>query len=307
MSLLFVGYESEKINFEGCKSSEPYYLDKGIFAIADSAITSYEGKKTLLTGFRKIYDFEAKVWEPCFSPDGYFQGYLNIFAKCSYIIGFAGNTLVAQHILNSITGHMEHLKVSYIKRESSSAEIKYIINLPCEKNLLQNPSLPTSWDDNTFLKSDYENLLTGELISDVVEHSINHAISSAREHRLDCQEFAQLFTDIFCGVFCQVKNEHQIYIYRMQSKLEEGVLIAYTKKKLLNKPEIAVLGMRKQFEAEAKKAYLNAIQTGKSPSKTLESFMEQCINTSLESGSFEINKPIVFKTLNRGTIKKISS
>jgi hypothetical protein len=304
MSLLFVGYESEEISFSEWENSTPYYYDKGIFAIADSAITSYQGKKTLLTGFRKIYDLEAKVWEPYFTPDGYFRDYLHVSTKCPFIIGFAGNTLVAQHILNSITGHMEHLKVSYLDREVLFGKIKYILNLPCEKNLLITPSIPTSLDHDTFLKSDYENLLTGEFISNAIEHSINHAIFSAREHRLDQEEFNQMFTDIFCGVFCPIKKEHQIYIYRMKSKFEEGVLIAYTEKELLNKDDIAVLGMKKQFEVQAKGVHLNAIQQNKSPSKELEFFMGHCIGTVLSGGSFEINRPIVHMTLDRGRITK---
>lgn len=303
MSLLFVGYESEKISFSRNGNSAPRHYDKGIFAIADSAITSYQGKKTLLTGFRKIYDVEAKVWEPSFSPYGDFRGYSHVFAKSSFIIGFAGNTLVAQHILNSITGHMEHLKISYIERERSE-EIKYTIKLPCEKNLLMNPPMLTIWDEDTFLKRDYENLLTGEFISDAVEHSINHAIFSAREHRLDAEEFDQMFTDIYCGVFCPVKKEHQIYIYRMKRRIEDGVLIAYTEKDFLEKDQIAVLGMRKQFEADAKKVYQAAIQAGKSPSKELESFMGNCIDIVLSSGSFEINRPITVKILDRGIISK---
>lgn len=303
MSLLFVGYESEKISFSRSGNAAPYYYEKGIFAIADSAITSYQGTKTLLTGFRKIYDLEAKVWEPYFSPDGYFGGYSHVFTKSPFIIGFAGNTLVAQHILNSISGHMEQLKISYEEREPSES-IKYTIKLPCEKNLLINRPGLTLWDEDTFLQSDYKDLLTGEFISDAVEHSINHAIFSAREHRLDQEEFDQMFTDIYCGVFCPVKKEHQIYIYRMKRRIEDGVLIAYTEKDFLKKDEIAVLGMRKQFEADAQQVYQAAILAGKSPSGELESFMGNCIDTVLSSGSFEINRPITVKTLDRGIIKK---
>lgn len=303
MSLLFVGYESEKISFSKWGNSTSYYHDKGIFAIADSAITSYQGTKTLLTGFRKIYDFEAKVWEPYFSPDGYFRGYSHVFTKSPFIIGFAGNTLVAQHILNSITGHMEDLKISYIERKPSEA-IQYTIKLPCEKNLLIHSPGLTLWDDDTFLKSDYEDLLTGEFMANAIEHSINHAISSAREHRLDEEEFKQMFTDLFCGVFCPVKKEHQIYIYRMRTKLEDGLLVAYTIKEFLNKDEIAVLGMRQQFETQAKGVYLHAIQQNKSPSQELELFMGTCIDTILSSGSFEINRPIIHKKLDRGQTSK---
>ncbi|MGM0519828.1 MAG: hypothetical protein ACQERD_09330 [Campylobacterota bacterium] len=118
MSLLFVGYDFEKINWKEIKKigkkegkevdeKEDISLhDKGIFSIADSAITSFGGAKTLLTGFRKVYDIEVKLWKPSFYPNGSFNDYFTIYQKVPIIVGFAGNTLVAQHIMNSISGHI---------------------------------------------------------------------------------------------------------------------------------------------------------------------------------------------------------
>lgn len=312
MSLLFVGYEFEKVDFSDIGDTlgievdpEPYFADKGIFAIADSAITTFQGGKTLLTGFRKIYDFEAKLWKPSFSPAGDFAGYSYIYSKCPYLIGFAGNTLVAQHILNSITGHLEHLKISCVERDLPSAdEIQYSINLPCEKNILVSPSIPTQWGDDTFMNKDFVDLLTAEYISDAIEHSINHALSSARQHRLDQNEFNQMYTDIFCGVFCPKEHEHQIYIYRMKTKMEDGILIPYTEKKLLNKDSLGVLGMRNEFESEANTLFRQSVEDDQSPSETLEEYMNTCIGQVLDRGSFEINKPIISKKLDTGRIVK---
>lgn len=313
MSLLFIGYETEKIDFSKFKSStntvvnrEPYISDKGIFAIADSAITTFQGGKTLLTGFRKIYEIEARIWKPSFYPDGSFNDYFNINQTIPLIIGFAGNTLVAQHIINSITGHLEHLKIS-CKERDGIGPVEYIVNLPCKKNILISPKMLTQWDDDTFLPSDYENIVSGEFLSDTIEHSINHAIESARKHRLDENEFKQMFTDVFCGIYCPQKKEHQIYIFRMKSKIDkEGIIIAYTEKEKLIKDKIAVLGMRKDFESEAQRLYTEALEQNISPSVVFKKYMKQCIDIVHEKGSFEINTPIVYKHLDRFQIKKIT-
>lgn len=313
MSLIFVGYETEKIDFGKFKLAddvqdvkrEPYIVDKGIFAIADSAITTNEGKKILLTGFRKIYDMTAKLWEPSFSPGGDFTGYHHIHSRYNLIVGFVGSTLVAQHILNGIAGHLEHLKISCIERLVNTVqEIEYIVKLPCEHNILISPSILTQWDETTFTPRDFEGLITGEFLASSIEHSINASITSARKHRLNLEEFKQMFTDIFCGVYCPITREHQVYIFRMRTKEDDGVMVAYAEREKLLKDEIAVLGMRADFEEDAKNIYNNAIEQTESPSIALEDFMNDCIDKVHKSGSSEIDRPVVSKTLDRGLITK---
>lgn len=316
MSLLFICYDFEKMNWKPIKQmfrnegeeindkDDIRIIDKGIFAIADSAITTSGGTKTLLTGFRKVYDMKAILYKPDFAPDGSFRNYSYVYNELPFIVGFAGSTLVAQHIINTISGHLEKLEISCQERNGYEP-IKYIINLPCENNLLKKTPIYTQWDDDTFLDSDFKDLLSGDYISNAIEHSINHALVSAKKHRLDENEFNQMYTDIFCGLYCPVLKEHQIYIYRMQSKFEEGILEVYTEKEKLNKNEIAVLGMRKRFEKKAKTTFLEEVQKD-TPNvvNTLIDLMCKCIEEVHEDGSFEINKPIVYKSLDRGRIKK---
>jgi len=297
MSLVIAGYDYEML--------WDSKMDDGIFAIADSAITSHQGGRTILNGFRKVYELEAKIWKPNFTPDGYFRNYLDIYSIHPFIVGFAGSTLTAQHILNSITGHLKKLRISYVDREMQ-APIKYNIVLPCEKNLLISPPIPTSYDETTFLDSDYENLVTGELIAEFVEHSVNHALKSASSYKLSMKEFQSMYTDIFCGVWCPQKRQHEIYIYRMKSKRnEEGTLYAYTEKVYLNQNEIAVLGMRKDFEKEAQSIYDKALKEEEKPSRIAYNFLNACIDKVQDSGSKEIDRPISFRKLDKYKIKKI--
>lgn len=205
MSLLFVGYDFEKINWKEIKKigkKEAEEVDekddislhyKGIFSIADSAITSSGGSKTLLTGFRKVYDMKAKLYKPDFAPDGSFRSYSYIYTELPFIVGFAGSTLVAQHILNSISGHLENLEISFTEKEK------------------------------------------------------------------------------------------------------------------LEKDDIAVLGMRNRFEERAKTVFIEEyIKDNPHVTKVLIEFMGKCITDVHEDGSFEINKPIVYKSLENGRIKKVN-
>jgi len=319
LSLLFVGYDFEKMNWKTIKQmfgnegeeindkDDIRIIDKGIFAIADSAITTLGGTKTLLTGFRKIYDMKAILYKPNFAPDGSFRNYSYIYHELPFIVGFAGSTLVAQHIINSISGHLEKLEITYLEKARYDEPIQYTIVLPCQENLLKNPPMYTQWDDDTFLDSDFENLLSGEYISNAVEHSINHALKSAKQHRLCIEEFKQMYTEIFCGFYCPFLNEHQIYIYRMKSKFEDGIFEVYTEKEKLAKDDIAVLGMRSRFEKKVKKAFLEEYEKNDpNVMQVLINLMDTCITEVLADGSFEINKPIVYKSLDRGMIKKVN-
>lgn len=299
MSLVIAGYD-----FEMFYDSK---MDDGVFAIADSAITTNQGKTTLLNGFRKVYELETKVWKPNFTPDGSFRNYLDIHYKQPILVGFAGSTLTAQHILNSITGHIEKLRISYIEKSMYNEPIQYTILLPCEKNPLISPPIPTTWDDETFLDKDYENLMTGKLIAEFVEHSINHSLKSVSQYKLDMQEFNSMHTDIFSAIWCPVKQEHEIYVYRMKSKknVDGFGFIAYTEKEYLPKDKLAVLGIRTRCEKKAQQIYNQALEKKQKPSSIAIDFLNQCIDEVQDSGSKEIDRPISFRKLEKYKITKL--
>ncbi|MCB4762033.1 MAG: hypothetical protein LGB78_04390 [Sulfurovum sp.] len=299
MSLIIVGYDYEMV----CDRK----MDDGVFAIADSAITSYQGGRTILNGFRKVYEHEAKIWKPSFNPYGDFLGYHSTYSKNPFLVGFAGSTLTAQHILNGITGHLEKLKIIGIKRKANNlSSIKYKIIAPCEENHLITPEIMTLYDESTFLDSDYKDLLTGELIAEFISHSINTSLKSASRYKLDIEEFKSMHTDFFCGVWCPKKMQHEIYIYRMKSKKnEDGVLYAYTEKAYLNKDKIAVLGMRKDCEEQATSIYNLALEQKEKPSTIAYKYLNECIDKVQENGSKEIDRPISFRKLKKYKITKI--
>ena len=275
----------------------------GLFVVADSAITSQEGSRTLLNGFRKIHSLEAKLWMPDFYPDGSFNTYLQVYETRSLFIAFAGSTLTAHHILNTITEHLSALRISYT-RQQNTGKIQYCIIRHCQVNPLIKYE-PAYWDDDTFLRQDFENLLTGKVIAEIIEHSMNTALRSAARYKLSMVEFNSMRTEMVAGVWCPVLQSHELYAYRMLSKQgEDGVLTAYTEAALVPPDEVVVLGMKAEFDQGAQLAFKEALASHLPPAKAMWTFLESAIDTVQARESKEIDRPTVLKKLLRNRIDK---
>jgi hypothetical protein len=140
MTLVIAGYEYSKSWFS-IFDEDPSVADSkmdinGLFIVADSAITK-SPNQTLLNGFRKIHSIEAKIWKPNFIYDDTFNGYVEVYETRKLFIGFAGSTLVAQHVINNITEHLNNLRISFSRDENGF--IKYNIIKHCDANPLVNP------------------------------------------------------------------------------------------------------------------------------------------------------------------------
>lgn len=306
MTLVIAGYEHEKsIDLsEFSTEAKPYVPEmhvNGIFAIADSAITTHQGGRTLLNGFRKVYEMEAKLWKPDFMPDGLFRDYLDICESRKFFVGFAGSTLTAQHILNSISEHLGKLRISCI-RENTNGPLKYEVIRHCQANPLVSPII-TYWGDDTFTDRDFKGLLTGEVIANFVEYSINNALFSASKYKLSMEEFQAMRTDLVCGVWCPYARRHELYQFTMESKRgDDGTLFGYTEKRLAGENEVVVLGMNNKYGASAQEKFNNALSSFIRPAGEMYKFLEECIEEVRAQGSKEIDRPISFRMLDRYSI-----
>lgn len=306
MTLVIAGYDYER-SFQyvwgGGRDTEPGMDLCGLFVVADSAITSHGGGRTLINGFKKIYRVSANLWKPYFMQDGSFKDYFEIHEKRDVFVAFAGSTLTAQHIINSITAHLENLRISFGRNEDGS--IYYNALRHCQKNpLVTNEA--SRWDDDTFLPADFDGILTGELISKTTEYSINEALLSAGRYKLSMEEFQAMRTDLVLGLWCPYRKRYELHLYRMlQRSGADGVLHAYTEGRLLAPNEIAVLGMR-TFEADAQTEFDNSIRNQSSPSAALNRFLKDAIDKTQRAGSKEIDHPTSFKRLNSIRIERIN-
>lgn len=308
MTLIVAGYEYaksvdySKYSDDEAKTSDPEMELEGLFVVADSAITDANGK-TLLNGFRKTYEIDVKLWKPNFSPSGSFHNYIQVFETNKIFISFAGSTLTAQHIINSITTHLGKLRISY--RRSEDGSIAYTALRHCQNNPLEQNSSGSKWDGDTFLNRDFEGLLTGDLIACTVEYSITDALTSASKFKLEMDDFIAMHTELVAGVWCPVKKRHELYVYRMESKRDDdGVLVAYTQKRLIPENEVVVLGMRKEFENQAQEAFNNSLSAFIAPSQEMLKFVRESIKSVEAQGKKGIALPMSLVTLKRHYLKK---
>lgn len=199
---------------------------------------------------------------------GSFHSYTQVYENYKIFISFAGSTLTAQHIINSVTSHLGKLRIGY--RRSEQGSIAYTAIRHCQKNPLEQNTSGSTWDDDTFLSRDFEGLLTGELIASTIEYSITEALTSTSKFKLELKDFEAMHTELLAGVWCPVNRRHEFYFYRVESKRDDdGVLVPYTKKRLIPENGIVVLGMQKQLESQAQEAFKNSLFAFTPPSKEL--------------------------------------
>lgn len=311
MTLIIAGYEhSKSIDYTRfSKDKDATYTPEmevsGLFVVADSAITNPANGRTILNGFRKTHSIETKLWKPYFMPDGSFRDYKEVFETNQIFVSFAGSTLTAQHIINSITTHLQNLRISY-KRHDVDKSIIYTVIKHCEPNPLATPNRISYWDDDTFLNRDFEGLLTGEVIASTIEYSMNDALSSASKYKLDMNELAAMHTEIVAGVWCPVSKRHELYVYRMQTtRDEDGVLVPCTTKSLVPTTEVAVLGMRKEFETNAQAELTDALKSFTPPAKIMLKFLGNAIKSIEQQGGKGIAFPMSLTKLEKYKINKI--
>ncbi|EGM75978.1 hypothetical protein Rhein_3970 [Rheinheimera sp. A13L] len=301
MTLIIAGYRQNKFRWNiGENSNYTPDINSGVFVIADSIISAKTnaGSKPLVSGFRKIIEVPVHVWQPHFVGE-LFQGYSTIFQTHKCLVAFAGSTLTAQHLINGISGHLAELKIDYER----NPEIEYVVRKSCDHNNLISKGISNHYDENLFVAAkDYQNLLSAELISDVVEHSINKALESRMQHVLDPIALDAMYTDIILAVTCPIQRQDYLYKFKFKSSaLPEGGIKVYCEKEFIEADKIAVIGMEKAFAEEAFELAKTAISSGLRFEHDMLDFVVNCVK---QDQTFEIGLPVIIKTINGTSVQK---
>jgi hypothetical protein len=310
MTLIIAGHEQAADPWQQVWAQSDAVGDKklakdGLFAVADSVITimGSGGLTPILSGHRKIHGIPIKLWKPYFVCE-YFQSYPAPHFETECFMAFAGSTLTASHSLNMVTEHLSQLRISYSRTSTPLTPGSYIVQRHCEYNILEDPKASGRWAEDMFLDSDIEGLLTAEYISQVVEHSLNKAVESARKHRLSEDSFRNMHTDFMLGVHCPKNDTHHLFTYRMRAKLVAGVYEPYMERAEVGPEKVAVLGLRKDFEAPAQAAMDTALSSGRSTGEAMFSFLNEAITEVTATGSLAIDRPAIHKHFKSGRLKK---
>lgn len=284
------------------QTSEP----SGIFIAADSTIsTNGRPSQTLLSGFRKIYEVRATLWRPYFI-GGYFKDYRTEHSSCQLLVAFAGSTLTAQHYLNSITTHLQNLRISHRQRTIGQPEpIEYMVRLECETNPVEGGGV---FSDDTYTPNDLQAFqLTADDLARAIQHSLEHALRSAKKYKLDRQGFDSLNTPFVAGMQCPTTMKYRLFRFDiLETSIPDEPLSMSVDMTEVTPNQVAVLGMSGHFDQRAQAAYNSALVANRSTHHACFDFLQDVIDEVQKTGSKAIDLPAVLKTLDeRGVTKKV--
>lgn len=286
----------------GAQNADP----SGIFIAADSTIsTNGVPSQTLLSGFRKIYEVRATLWQPYFVGE-YFRGYKTEHSSCQVLVAFAGSTLTAQHYLNSITTHLQNLRISHRQRTIGQTEpIAYMVRLECETNPVEGGAV---FSDDTYTPNDMQAFrLTADDIARAIQHSLEHALMSAKKYKLDRQGFNSLNTPFVAGMRCPTTRKYRLFRFAILETSIPGEPLSMSVNMTEVTPnQVAVLGMSGSFDQRAQAAYNSALVANSSTQQACFSFLQDVIVEVQKTGSKAIDLPAVLMTLDgRGVTKQM--
>lgn len=271
------------------------FHQESIYFATDSVLTTpYMGlSRLLLKGFKKVVEIPVRIKLPLFQGNSFYRYYGDTFeTKCT--IAFAGSTLVAQHLMNSITNHLAEL---YPTHKHS----RYRLAMSCEKNLhlCGDYDVEGLYGDCMFTQEHLHSLLNAQYISEVVEHSINAVLSIVKTYSDMSVDFGPYKAEFILGVYCPQDKQHYLYTYEI---IPDNNLGATVLKNSINKNEIAIIGA-KNFKDEA---LVNI--NGKNPlfkaDEKMFKFLNKIIDSENSIGNITIGKPSALFNFKRGYLNK---
>lgn len=262
---------------------------EGIFFVSDSSIT--QKGTPLVSGFKKVVEMPIRVAGLNFLEET-FQGYYGYRYQGACAIAFAGSTLVAQHILNSIRNHLSDLYPTF--RDGT-----YQLAMVCEEHKFLYGNYPTEM----FLERDIRpnSLLSAQLIADVVKHSVQAILNQAKKHKNMRQMFSAYQADFILGVCCPITKKYHLYQYEILPSDPDGAVVSM---KEIPEGKVAVIGMRKLHEQDANDTFAKAVAEGMTTAPVMFDFLVNAITAQNEIGVFEIGFPAFQYTLEQSRLTK---
>lgn len=264
-------------------------LEQGVYFAADSHIT--QNNNILVKGFKKVIELPVRVKGLSFCDD-WFNGYVGNRYESSCAIAFAGSSLVAQHLINSMKNHLSELYPTYFNG-------RYQIVMSCEhtKQLKKNDI----YSDDMFLDRDLDGILTGEYLSQVVCHSIEAVLKEARIHGSMGRLFVAYQAEFIFGVQCAQTREHQLYQYEIVPDEELGAKVEYCR---IEHDGLAVIGEKRRFRDSALEILKKRLPAEKA-SDVIFYFLNKSIDDENSIGNYGIGRPSVLYNLDGRLLKKI--
>jgi hypothetical protein len=262
-------------------------FEEGIYFASDSHIT--QNNRILVKGFKKIIEVPIRVKGLNFCGE-WFNSYVGNRYQGACTIAFAGSSLVAQHLINSMKNHLGELYPTFY-------DGSYQIVMSCEQNRHLKQA---DYDDSMFLDRQLDPLLTAELVSNVVCHSIEAVLKHARQFVNMSQLFSAYQAEFILGVQCPQTRKYHIYQYEIVPDQELG---AKVDKVEIMQNDLAVIGAKK-FKSGAL-TELAGCTGDEKPSQRIFSFLDSVVESETSIGNNGIGKPIGLYNLQDATLSRI--
>lgn len=263
-------------------------FEEGVYFASDSHIT--QNNLVLVKGFKKVIELPIRVKGLNFCGE-WFNGYLGNRYESACGIAFAGSSLVAQHLINSMKNHLSELYPTY-----HNGSYQIVMSCETNKHLRQ-----TDYDESMFLDRHLDSILNADYISQVVSHSIEAVLNKAREHGSMSKLFSAYQAEFVLGVQCPQSREYYLYQYEIVPDPDLGAKVETLK---INKNELAVIGAKK-FKEEAL-SELRQCKSEEKPSQRIFSFLSKVIENESGIGNNGIGKPIGLYNLQGRTLSRIA-
>ncbi len=262
-------------------------FEEGIYFASDSHIT--QNNQVLVKGFKKVIEVPIRVKGLNFCGE-WFNGYLGNRYQGICTIAFAGSSLVAQHLINSMKNHLDELYPTFHNGS-------YQIAMSCEKHKHLNQA---DYDESMFLDHQLDPLLTAKLVSNIVCHSIEAVLEHARDFGRMGQLFSAYQAEFILGVQCPQTRNYHIYQYEIVPDQELGAKVDIVE---IIKNDLAVIGAKK-FKDDALVALASCTEDDK-PSQKMFSFLDEVVENETSIGNNGIGKPIGLYNLQGCALSRI--
>ena len=278
------------------------YYKNDLFFIGDTAIT--QGNKILLSGFKKIYALPIITHKPIFSPRTFrryrpFDGYSS---EC--VVALAGSTLIAQHLINTISEHLRKIRIIHQYNENG---LKLSLLRHCD--IASNPmyrDIYCEYSDDIYTFNNMNKAINVNEILNIIDYSIDEAFSSASSHIISEPEWERLLkNEYLIGIHDSSNRKNLLFKIKLDSIHDsEGLLRIKSERILITESELAVIGLNDSIDIT--KQYLDKIndiyQKHKESDEDLPLILlkavEDVINEANGQGYKAISKPIILKKFN---------
>lgn len=271
--------------------------DGSIVFCADSLITTRsQGVSVRLTSkFRKIIPLEIIIRIPEFDNEGRITRYIDTLPEHRCLIALSGSTLVAQHIINNIQGHLKRIKYTISKATYDNGLFKdsyYKLIMGCEDNT---DIEKTYWDDDVFINPHVEanKIIQRDFLVGLVTHCIQEIIKEFHINLNASFESEWFSYDFIVALSCYKSNQNHLLTFKMNF---DGSDVKLTVDEI-GKNDLAIIGITR-YTNGIKKTFIHNKMT-KTTSHILISELLKAVDDNESIDLREIGRPLVMKKFDR--------